>query len=128
VRLNLPSLLLSARVALRCAPFTHSNRKQTLEALDIFRAAARLPIIPVIEMLHQTTFWKIRVPSYTIIPIFLHKQSQDREKADLRSKERWAMRESLGNEIPVPYTEWLAVGGFIVVAVVVCESFSQTAS
>ena len=58
----------------------------TLEALD---AAARLPIIPVIEMLHQTTSWKIRVPSYTIIPIFLHKRSQDREMADLRSKERW---------------------------------------
>jgi hypothetical protein len=39
-------------------------------------------------MLHQTTSWEIRVPSYTIIPIFLHKQSQDREVADLRSKER----------------------------------------
>ena len=32
------------------------------------------------------------------------------------------MRESLGNEIPdtAPYTEWLALVGSIVVAVVVC--------
>jgi hypothetical protein len=32
------------------------------------------------------------------------------------------MRESLGNEIPdtAPYTEWLAIVGSIVVAVVVC--------
>jgi hypothetical protein len=33
-----------------------------------------------------------------------------------------AMRESLGNEIPdtAPYTEWLAIVGSIVVAVLVC--------
>ena len=33
-----------------------------------------------------------------------------------------AMRESLGNEIPdtAPYTEWLALVGSIVVAVLVC--------
>jgi hypothetical protein len=33
-----------------------------------------------------------------------------------------AMRESLGNEIPdtAPYTEWLAIVGSIIVAVVVC--------
>jgi hypothetical protein len=30
--------------------------QQTLEALDIFRAAASLPIIHVTEMLHQSTF------------------------------------------------------------------------
>jgi hypothetical protein len=30
--------------------------QQTLEALDIFRAAARLLIFPLTEMLHQTTF------------------------------------------------------------------------
>jgi hypothetical protein len=41
--------------------------------------------------------------------------------ADLRSK-GGAMRESFGNEIPdtAPYTEWLAIVGSIVVAVLVC--------
>jgi hypothetical protein len=41
--------------------------------------------------------------------------------ADSRSK-GGAMRESLGNEIPdtAPYTEWLAIVGSILVAVLVC--------
>jgi len=52
---------------------------------------------------------------------FFTKQSRDREMVDLRSK-GGAMRESLGNEIPdtAPYTEWLAIVGSIVVAVLVC--------
>ena len=52
---------------------------------------------------------------------FFTKQSWDREMADLRSK-GWCMRESSGNEIPdtAPYTEWLAIVGSIVVAVLVC--------
>jgi len=41
--------------------------------------------------------------------------------ADL-SRRGGAMRESSGNEIPdtAPYTEWLAIVGSIVVAVLVC--------
>jgi hypothetical protein len=48
--------------------------QQTLEALDIFRAVAGLSIIPVTEMLHQTTFQKLAAPCSTIVLIFLHKQ------------------------------------------------------
>ena len=42
--------------------------------------------------------------------------------ADLRVELGAAMRKSLGNEISdtTPYTEWLALVGSIVVAVVVC--------
>jgi hypothetical protein len=36
--------------------FTDLTLRMTLEALDIFRAAAGLPIIHVTEMLHQSTF------------------------------------------------------------------------
>jgi hypothetical protein len=54
---------------------------------------------------------------------FFTKQSRDREMADSRSK-GWAMRESLRNEIPdtAPYTEWLAIVGSIVAAVLVCAA------
>ena len=81
---------------------------------------AGLPIIPVTEMLHQTTFWKVRVPMLHNCPDFsLTKRPRDSEMADSR---RGAMREALGNETPdtAPYTEWLAIVGSIVVAVLVC--------
>jgi hypothetical protein len=52
----------------------------------------------VIEMLHQTASWKIRVPSYTIIPISSPQQSQYREMADkvkgkgCDARYRWNLR------------------------------------
>ena len=96
--------------------------QQTLEALEVFPAVAGLPTIRVTEMLHQTTFWKLASPCSTIVLIFLHRQSRDREMADLRVELGAAMRKSLGNEISdtTPYTEWLALVGSIVVAVLVC--------
>jgi hypothetical protein len=50
--------------------------QQTLEALDIFRVAAGLPIIRVTEMLHHTTFWKVRVPMLHNCPNFSSQNSR----------------------------------------------------
>jgi hypothetical protein len=95
--------------------------QQTLEALEVFRVVAGLSIIPVTKMLHQTTFQKFASPCSTIVPFFLHKRSRDR-RWQIQGRRGGAMRESLGNEIPdtAPYTEWLAIVGSIVVAVLVC--------
>jgi hypothetical protein len=92
--------------------------QQTLEALDIFRAAAGLPIIPVTEMLHKTTFWTMlhNCPNFSL------QNSRGTGRWQTQGRRGGAMRESLGNEIPdtAPYTEWLAIVGSIVVAVLVC--------
>ena len=47
--------------------------------------------------------------------------SSQKEMADL-NRRGGAMRESLANEIPdtAPYTEWLAIVGSIIAAVLVC--------
>ena len=53
----------------------------------MFRVAAGRPIIRVTEMLHYTTFWKVRVPMLHNCPNFSsQKQSRDREMADSSSK------------------------------------------
>ena len=50
------------------------------------------------------------------------KQSRDREMVRLKVEGDGAMRVSSGNEIPdtASYTEWLAIVGPILVAVLVC--------
>jgi hypothetical protein len=60
--------------------------QQTLEALDIFRAVAGLPIIRVTEMLHPSTFLEVRVSCSTIVRIFLHKTVAGQGDGRLKSK------------------------------------------
>jgi len=83
---------------------------------------AGLPIIRVTEMLHQSSFLEARVSCSTIVRIFLHKTGAGQGDGRLKVEVGAAMLESLGNEIPdtAPYTEWLAIVGSIVVAVLVC--------
>src|SRR6516164_5347110 len=73
--------------------------QQTLEALDIFRVAAGLPIIRVTEMLHHTTFWKVHVPpAPQLSEFFFTKQSRDRDgrlnvvRVVVRCANRWEMK------------------------------------
>jgi hypothetical protein len=60
--------------------------QQTLEALDIFRAVAGLPIIRVTEMLHPSTFLEVRVSCSTFVRIFLHKTVAGQGDGRLKSK------------------------------------------
>ena len=62
---------------IECSAASLSLRvQQTLEALDLFRVAAGLPIIRVTEMLHHTTFWKVRVPLLHNCPNFSSQNSR----------------------------------------------------
>jgi hypothetical protein len=108
------------RKAFACWPA--QRIQQTLEALDIFRAVAGLPIIPITEMLHQTTFWTVRVPMLHNCPNFSSQSSRGTGRWQTQGRRGGAMRESLRNKIPdtAPYTEWLAIVGSIVAAVLVC--------
>jgi hypothetical protein len=59
--------------------------QQTLEELEIFRVVAGLPTIRVTEMLHHTTFWKVRVPLLHNCPNFSSQNSRGTEMAGLTS-------------------------------------------
>jgi hypothetical protein len=67
-------------------------------------------------------FWKVRVPMLYNCPNFSSQNSRGTGRWQTQGRRGGAMRESLGNEIPdtAPYTEWLAIVGSIVVAVLVC--------
>jgi hypothetical protein len=92
-----------------------------LLALDIFRAPRAPGSFPVTEMLHLMTFRSLRPHAPQLSQFFCTKQSRTGRWHKL-VRMGGAMRESLGSEIPdtAAYTEWLALVGSMVVAVLVC--------
>jgi hypothetical protein len=78
-------------------------------------------IVPVTEMLHRRLFRNLRSRAPQLSQFFCTKQSRTGRWHKLVRRDG-AMRELLGREIPdtAPYTEWLAIVGSILVAVLVC--------